>query len=328
MSFAFPVMTLAASLAGSLKMPSGEFCAAEKLEVNKYTGSEENFINDNFASLGAYYGRPSLLKLLGGSRKVILTFDDGPHPRTTPQVLEILRRRNVKAIFFVLGLQAQKFPELVKQIYDEGHIIGNHSFGHKNLAQLSEEKLREEIGKTSRLIESITGKRPEYLRPPYGAMNKNVLRVAQSEGMKIVLWTVDPKDWQSKNEIAILKSLDRQLGFNNGDFRGGAVLLHDIYPSTVRALQPMLDRMATHEYLITSIDKLDAGSAGFWAAASPSLLRSSFFYKAFDPEVTGNQLLVSMFKKKPRVEKSHMAILKAHKSGNLLAYLIKNHFNG
>ncbi len=300
-----------------------EFYKAEKSEILKHTDPEETILNDNMAQIGGYFSRPKLLKLLGGSRRVILTFDDGPHPRTTPQILEILKRRNLKAIFFVLGLQAQKYPEIVRQIYADGHIIGNHSYGHKNLAQLSEAKLREELGRTSRLIESITGQRPEYLRPPYGAMNRNVLKVANEEGMSIVMWTIDPKDWQSKNELSVQRNVDRQLGIG-GDRRGGAILLHDIYPSTVRALEPVLDRLATHEYRMTSIDKLDSSAATFWAAREPNLLRHASFRREFNPEHTGNHLLVNLLKENKKTELSPMAMLKAHRSGNLLMYLASN----
>lgn len=320
----FPAVSMASSLLTVDTVAASEFYSAEKSEVQRHTDPEENLLNDNMAQIGGYFSRPKLLKLLGGKRKVILTFDDGPHPRTTPQVLEILRRRNIKAIFFVLGIQAQKFPELVKQIHDEGHLIGNHSYSHKNLAQIGEEKLREEIGKTSRLIESITGKKPEFLRPPYGAMNRNVLRVANNEGLSIVMWTVDPKDWQNKNEMTVLRNLDRQLGIVNGDMRGGAVLLHDIYPSTVRALAPLLDRLATHEYRVTSIDRLDGGAASFWSVKGPSLLRRSVFKRTFNPEHSGNQLLINMLKPVEKADRSPMALLKAHRSGSMLLYLAMN----
>lgn len=300
-----------------------EFYAAEKTEIDNLTNPEESLINENL-SLNGYYSRPHLVKLLSGSKKILLTFDDGPHPRTTPEVLRILRQRNVKAIFFVLGVQVQKYPELIKQIHAEGHIIGNHSYIHKNLTKLSPAMLREDLNKTSTLIENLIGKKPEFLRPPYGAMNRNVIRAAQEEGMRVMLWTIDPKDWQSKNETAIMRNLDRQLGISSGDLRGGAILLHDIYPSTVRVLDAMLDRLASQEYMITSIDKLDNNSATFWAAAAPTLLRHSKFKRTFNPQSSGNPLLISLLQKKPKAELSSMALLKAQKSGNLLVYLVKN----
>lgn len=304
----------------------GEFYPAEKSEIEKQTDPEDTLLNESMAQLDGYFSRSKLTKLLSGSRRIVLTFDDGPHPKTTPQILEILRRRNLKAIFFVLGIQAEKYPELLKQIHDEGHIIGNHSFSHKNLARISSEKLEEELVRTSNIIERVTGRKPEYMRPPYGAMNKQVVSAVHRLGMKIVLWTVDPKDWQQKNETGIVRSLERQLGFGKGDPRGGAVLLHDIYPSTVRALEPFLDSLSAHEFKISSIEKLDEGSAGFWAACPPHLLKTSVFERKFHVETSGHKLLIGMLQPQKN-QRSSMALLKAHRNGNLLAYLINNPVN-
>jgi peptidoglycan/xylan/chitin deacetylase (PgdA/CDA1 family) len=303
---------------------TGEFYKADRSSISQPPVDEAMLIDDSIASSGDDFNRPQLVKLLANTRKVVLTFDDGPHPRTTPKVLEILKRRRARAIFFVLGLQAAKYPELVKQIHDEGHLIGNHSYSHKNLAQLSDSALNEELDRTSSLIESITGCRPEYLRPPYGAMNRKVLTVARQRGMKVMLWTIDPKDWLQKNEASILHHTERQLGMANGNLRGGALLLHDIYPSTVRALEPLLDRLATYDYTIASINNLDAATGNFWAAVAPVLSRDGGFPRRFNPDITGHKLLISLLKPEQNNLRTPMAILKAHKSGNLLAYLIKN----
>mgnify|MGYP000886284216 FL=1 len=303
---------------------AGEFYEADRSALKNQLSSEEVKIDESLADGANGFGRQQLLKLLVNTRKVVLTFDDGPHPRTTPKVLEILKSRRIRAIFFVLGLQAARYPELVKQIHEEGHLIGNHSYSHKNLAQLSESALKEELSRTSRLIESITGCRPEYLRPPYGAMNGKVLAAANQEGMKIMLWTIDPKDWLQKNEASILQQTERQLGMTNGRLRGGALLLHDIYPSTVRALEPILDRLSTYEYAVASIDNLDAANGNYWAAAAPVLSRNAGFPRRFNPEITDNQLLISLLKPQQNNLRSPMAILKAYKSGNLFVYLIKN----
>lgn len=325
-------------LAGTLQLPAeiltmntiaaGEYYEADRKALDKQlTGDNEAVTEAVTAALtnsDTGYGRTQLVKLLANTRKVVLTFDDGPHPKTTPKVLEILRHRRVKAIFFVLGLQAAKYPELIKQIHDEGHIIGNHSYSHKNLAQQSEAGMREELVRTSRLIESITGRRPEYLRPPYGSMNSKVIEVARQEGMKIMLWTIDPKDWLQKNEKSVLHHIEQQLGMNSGRLRGGALLLHDIYPSTVRALEPLLDRLAMHEYTVACINNLDAESSNFWAAAAPKLLRNARFFRRFNPEITGHNLLISLLKPLQKNPRTPMAILKAHKSGSLFVYLIKN----
>lgn len=302
---------------------SADMLTMNTIATGEYYEADRKALDTQLKGADTCYNRPQLVKLLANTRKIVLTFDDGPHPKTTPKVLEILRRRHIKAIFFVLGLQAAKYPELIKQIHDEGHLIGNHSYSHKNLTQLSEADMREELTRTSRLIASITGYQPEYLRPPYGSMNSKVIEVARQEGMKIMLWTIDPKDWLQKNEKSILHHTERQLGMDSGRLRGGALLLHDIYPSTVRALEPLLDRLAMHKYTVACIDNLDAESNNFWAAATPKLLHNARFFRRFDPELSGHDLLISLLKPQQKNPRSPMAIIKAHKSGELLVYLIK-----
>ncbi|GAB4267044.1 MAG: hypothetical protein Kow0029_01260 [Candidatus Rifleibacteriota bacterium] len=294
-------------------------------EAETYSASEMDLAENSLSLTSSYFSRPKLVKLLSGSKKIVLTFDDGPHPRTTPAVLEILRKRNIKAIFFVLGLQAEKYPDLIMQIHAEGHEIGNHSYNHKNMAQLTEEKAREQIEKTNSIVEAITGEKPKYFRPPYGALNQQVVKLLREENMNIMLWTVDPKDWQNKNTATIIRNLEKQLGLN-GNMRGGAVLLHDIYPATVRALDPFLDKLSSNEYLISNSSLLDSTVNNFWAAKAPELLRDAKFKRSFNPELSGNNLLVNYLEPEKSKELSSMAMLKASRNGELLVCLFKNGF--
>lgn len=297
--------------------------SAEMAQADYFSETDEEFAEDSLSQTGVYLSRPKLVKLLTNTRKVILTFDDGPHPKTTPKILEILRKRNLKAIFFVLGIQAEKYPELLRQIHAEGHEIGNHSYNHKNLTQISAEQLRQQIEKTNNIIEKITGVKPEFLRPPYGALNKQVVRLTKIRKMNILLWTIDPRDWKIKNEASIMRNLDKQLGLN-GNLRGGVVLLHDIYPATVRALDPFLDKLATREYKITSTRSLDSNAVNFWAATSPGLLRNAVFKTSFNPEISGHKLLVNLIGETKKVEISSMAMLKANRRDDLFLYLARN----
>jgi peptidoglycan/xylan/chitin deacetylase (PgdA/CDA1 family) len=282
-------------------------------------------IHESLADTELHFGRSRLVRLLSQTKKVVLTFDDGPHPRTTPKILEILKKRNLKAIFFVLGIQVEKYPELVKQIYLDGHEIGNHSYNHKNFTKITDAELIEQIDKTSNLIREITGKAPRLLRPPYGAMNTKVLALAKMRNMSLVLWTIDPKDWKNKNEHIIVHNVKHQLGLTNRQ-RGGVLLLHDIYPSTVRALNNILDQIAINEYQITSIHEIDSKNQKFWTAADPRLLKSASFFKEFEPEITEHDLLVNMFKEEYKYQLTAMAMLKANRSGNLLMLLKDNSF--
>ncbi len=299
-----------------------EYSSVDKTAIEEMTKPDEIIIEEGVARISSHFTRPTLNKLLRQSRKVILTFDDGPHPRTTPQIIEILKRRNLKAVFFVLGIQAQKYPHLVKMIADAGHHIGNHSFSHKNLAQVSQEKLAQELEKTSRLITEITGRPPEFFRPPYGAMNRKVLQKVQQMNMKVLLWTIDPKDWQHKNAASILNSMDRQLGIKNGRLNGGAILLHDIYPSTVQALDPLLDRLAINNYTIAAIDRLESAENSFWAAIDPSIMPPHQIKKAFDLQKTGHKVLINMFEPH-KADWTAVSLIRAQKTNTLLQYFIE-----
>jgi peptidoglycan/xylan/chitin deacetylase (PgdA/CDA1 family) len=130
---------------------------------------------------------------------VYLTFDDGPHPVATPIVLQELKKHNIRATFFLLGQNAQKFPDLVRQIHSEGHQIANHSFTHANLFFKNKTFIRDEIVRTQGTIESIIGKHSHYFRPPYGYLNWAIMDVIRELGLTCVLWDVDSKDYRLKS---------------------------------------------------------------------------------------------------------------------------------
>jgi len=135
---------------------------------------------------------------------VYLTFDDGPHPIATPTVLQELKKYNIRATFFLRGQNVQKFPDLVRQIQNEGHQIANHSFTHANLFFKKRPFIRDEILRTQETIETITGTHPRYFRPPYGYLNWTIMDVLLELGLTCVLWDVDSKDYRlnSAEDIA------------------------------------------------------------------------------------------------------------------------------
>jgi len=131
-----------------------------------------------------------------------LTFDDGPDPRYTPEVLDILRQYRVRATFFVIGESVEKYPELVKRALSEGHEVESHSYTHPNLANMSTEEISYEIRMTQEAVRRVTGTEPRYFRPPKGLFNRKVIDAVHEHGLKIVLWDVgvehgffkDPRD--------------------------------------------------------------------------------------------------------------------------------------
>ena len=106
-------------------------------------------------------------------KRVALTFDDGPYPNLTRQLLDGLRERGVKASFFVVGENAKAYPDVIKTMYEDGHLIGNHTYHHVQLTEVGEEKFKEEIRMTNEVLSEITGETPAFIRPPYGIWNKN-----------------------------------------------------------------------------------------------------------------------------------------------------------
>ncbi|MBQ3644395.1 MAG: polysaccharide deacetylase family protein [Candidatus Riflebacteria bacterium] len=319
MALTIPTILSAATSFASVS-PIETKSAVSNTESPSDTNMEENLINSDQLCIDTNLGRSRLKELLLEKRAVALTFDDGPHPLTTPHILDILKKRHVKATFFVLGIQAKKYPELIKRIYDEGHIVGNHTYSHKNLSKLKTAAIKNEIENTNKLIEKITGEKPKYIRPPYGAINKTVISAIKDAGMSMVLWTVDTRDWHSKNEKSVLKEVDRQLHISKGDYIGGAILMHDIYPSTVRSLDPVLDKLAANEYKVYSINNLGNSESDFWSVKTPIICKKPISIHA-NPEISKNPLMISLLKEKPKEKVTQLGMLKARKEGNLLIYL-------
>jgi peptidoglycan/xylan/chitin deacetylase (PgdA/CDA1 family) len=175
-----------------------------------------------------------------GDPVVGLTFDDGPDPVTTPQILDILAAHGARATFFVLGVQAARYPDLVRRIAREGHVVAGHSWNHPQLTGLSEAAFRNEVDGTNRLIESLTGQPVRCVRPPYGASDRTVVARLGARGLTAMLWSVDPFDWRRPGVGAIV---NRVLG---GVQPGAVVVLHDRRSAqqTPVALPAILDGLA------------------------------------------------------------------------------------
>ncbi len=135
-----------------------------------------------------------------------LTFDDGPHP-FTPKVLRALQEENVKATFFVLGLQVEYFPHTVKRIYAQGHEIANHAYSHRALTDLTHKEIYKEINKTNELLRHLGVPKPRFLRPPLGAYNGVVIKVLNQLGMDLVLWSTDSYDWQGRPDYTNMPNM-------------------------------------------------------------------------------------------------------------------------
>ncbi|WP_163651861.1 polysaccharide deacetylase family protein [Listeria sp. PSOL-1] len=180
-------------------------------------------------------------------KKIALTFDDGPNPKTTPKVLELLKKYHVKATFFVLGKAAKAHPDLVKEEYEAGHEIGNHSWDHPQLTKKSPEEVSSQILKTQFVIYQATGHFPDFVRPPYGAVHKDT---AENIGIPIAQWSVDTMDWKLKKPPLITNQVKARA------YDGAIVLMHDIHPFTFASLENTLKELKKQDYQFVTVSEM------------------------------------------------------------------------
>ena len=179
-------------------------------------------------------------------KKVALTFDDGPGS-STERLLDELQKRNVRATFFVVGEKVEEYPDTLRRMKEEGHIIGNHTYSHIQLTGGSCESAIEEVQKNSRVIEEITGERPLFLRPPYGECTK---KMKEQLDMFVVLWDVDPLDWSVQNTDLVTERVLKQVKEND------IILLHDIFDTSVDAAVRIVDALQQEQYEFVTVDEL------------------------------------------------------------------------
>lgn len=148
-------------------------------------------------------------------KRLLLTFDDGPCPNTTPRLLELLESENIKASFFLLGSQAAKHPEIVKQIADAGHLIGNHTYNHHFLPSLSVKQIEEEIALTNLRIAEAAGFEPKLFRPPFGLIDKRGADCLKEREMTPVYWGAVAEDWMPIGAHRVTARLMRRLSDGN-----------------------------------------------------------------------------------------------------------------
>ncbi|MDR3600823.1 MAG: polysaccharide deacetylase family protein [Desulfosporosinus sp.] len=180
---------------------------------------------------------------------VALTFDDGPDPTDTPDVLDILKEKGVRASFFVLGQAAQSNPYLLKRLVKEGHEIGNHSFNH----DYQQRRLVQEMNQTDQEVFAATGTHTYFYRPPGGFLSKDQLETIKKNGQVVVLWSVDSKDWSNPGIKQIVNNVIKNV------FPGAIILMHDggyHRIQTVKALGPIIDALRERGYRFATLSEL------------------------------------------------------------------------
>ena len=201
----------------------------------------------------------------GGEHQVAITFDDGPDPRWTPKILDILKAANVKAAFFLVGVNAERYPGLVRRIVDEGHEIGNHTWSHPNLGKISDEAVRRELQKTDDAIAAAIGKRPTLMRPPYGSITARQKKWIHEEfGYKIIIWDVDPLDWKRPGPSVVTARILKET------HAGSIVLSHDIHPPTIEAMPATFDQLMKKGFKSVTVTELLAMATPIPPKPTPS----------------------------------------------------------
>lgn len=180
-------------------------------------------------------------------KQIALTFDDGPHPVYTKKLLDGLRKRNIKATFFLIGDSITGNEELVKQMQEDGHLIGNHTASHVQLSEKSPEMARGEIVRTNQKILEVTGQEPEYIRPPFGSWSEELENTVP---MTVVLWDVDPLDWKVQDQDKIVRHVLKYV--EDGDM----ILLHDVYETSVDAAFEIIDTLRCQGYNFVTAEEL------------------------------------------------------------------------
>ena len=190
--------------------------------------------------------------------QLALTFDDGPNPAWTPQLLDTLASHGIRATFFLVGRYAQAQPDLVRRMASEGHLIGNHSWSHPNLAITPAAKVQSELAQTADVLQQILGAPVRYFRPPFGARRPFVLRAARQLGMEPVLWNAITNDWAEPSADRIAARIAHKIDANQRRGFATNIVLHDgghlalganRGPSVAAAGQLIARYRATHAFV-------------------------------------------------------------------------------
>lgn len=207
----------------------------------------------------AHLDRHLLCSIATGERHVALTFDDGPHPRHTPELLDHLDRAGVKATFFLVGRRVREFPEIARNIALRGHEIGNHGFAHVPITLLPAPMLQREIGDAAKIIEGATGKRTRFFRPPMGWFTASALRIVRALGHEPVIGSIHPRDSRRPGTDAIVNHVLERVS------PGGIIILHDggwtlrsDRSQSVTAASRLLEELPLRGYRFQTLSALSA----------------------------------------------------------------------
>lgn len=212
----------------------------------------------------------SFSRVLVSGNFIAITFDDGPHPQNTPRLLDILRARNVKATFYVIGRSVDLYPQIVRRTVAEGHEIGNHTHTHRLLSKLGDTEVRGELSRCRDAVARAAGVQMRTLRPPYGGLLQRQRAMVHAEfGYPTILWSVDPLDWKRPGPGVVTSRI------LSGTNAGGIVLAHDLHGQTVDAMPATLDGLLHRGFKFVTVSQLLAMKTEA-ASAQASLTPSTY----------------------------------------------------
>jgi peptidoglycan/xylan/chitin deacetylase (PgdA/CDA1 family) len=193
----------------------------------------------------------SFSRVLVSGNYIAMTFDDGPHPQNTPRLLDILRARNVKATFYVIGRSVDLYPQIVRRTVAEGHEMGNHSYTHRLLSKLGDSELRQEMVRCHEAVGRAAGVRMRTMRPPYGGLLQRQRELVHAEfGYPTILWAVDPLDWKRPGPSVVTSRI------LSGTNAGSIVLAHDLHAQTVDAMPATIDGLLRRGFKFVTVSQL------------------------------------------------------------------------
>ena len=223
-------------------------CAVLSIIIALYSLSAYIFVlADNDQDVDIYHNNKNAYM------KIALTFDDGPHPRYTPQILDVLDEYNIKATFFVVGVNAKNYPDTIEEVIKRGHEIGNHTYSHPHVSCLNSYTLKEEVEKCESAIYELMDYKTKLFRPPEGMIDADVRTVLRSLDYKVILWDIDTRDWAHVPPDEIAKNVVDNI--SSGDI----ILMHDYvsYNSpTVEAIKIFIPTLIDKGYKFVVVSEL------------------------------------------------------------------------
>ena len=217
------------------------------------------YFNPELRKTAASNADCSMEHVVAGNRDaekcIALTFDDGPHIKYTDEILDILEQYGAKATFFVIGQNAEKYPDIIQREFAEGHEIGNHTYSHPSMKKITVEKIMEEISKTQDIIFDITGEKPRLFRSPGGYFNNDIIHTIEDLDCLPILWSwrQDTRDWTMPSVDSIVNTVMKNL--QDGDI----VLFHDFNREgspTPKALKILLPKLKEMGYRFVTVSEL------------------------------------------------------------------------